>query len=182
MRIAFIALLFAASTCAQSQSAVVPAACGPSDISFKVKLDDSQHTLAQPEPGKALVYFIQDKGLQSFGIGGTVETRIGLDGTWIGANKNNSYFYVYVGPGEHHVCANVQSSVMYPMELTRFTAEAEKAYYFRVRVVPTPYGLYLFLDPVDSDEANYLIATFPVSVSHPYTQEAPRQSVQRNTR
>lgn len=108
--------------------------------------------------------------------------RIGLDGAWVGANKNNSYFFVYVEPGEHRVCANVQSSLTYPMELTHFTAEAEKTYYFRVRVVPTSYGVYLFLNPVDSDEAKYRIAAFPLSISHPYTQEAPRQSVPRSTR
>jgi hypothetical protein len=68
------------------------------------------------------------------------------------------------------------------MELARFTAETGKAYFFRERIVPTTYGMYLFLDPTDSDEANYLLATFPLSVSHPYTQEAPRQSVLRNTR
>jgi hypothetical protein len=62
MKVAIIAMLFAAPAFAQGQSAGLPAACGPGDVSFKVKLDDSQHTLTQPEPGKALVYFIQDKG------------------------------------------------------------------------------------------------------------------------
>jgi hypothetical protein len=29
------------------------------------------------------------------------------------------------------------------------------------------YGVYLFLDLADSDEAKYLIASYPLSVSHP---------------
>jgi hypothetical protein len=127
-----------------------------------VTLDKSPHGVAQPEPGKALVYFIQDRGAHSFGIGGSVEALIGLDGAWVGANRNNSYFAVSVKPGEHHACADLHS-----VELAHFNAEAGKVYYFRVRAVGTRYGVYLFLDSVNSDEAKYLIATFPQSMSQP---------------
>jgi hypothetical protein len=65
MKIAFAAFLLAASAFAQAPSTVVPTACGPSDVNFKVKLDNSQHTLAQPEPGKAF-------GLLYSGQGATV--------------------------------------------------------------------------------------------------------------
>lgn len=61
MRIAVVALLFAASAFAQGPSAVATSACGPKDSSFDVKLDKTQQPLAQPDPGKALVYFIQQK-------------------------------------------------------------------------------------------------------------------------
>ncbi len=95
-------------------------------------------------------------------------TKIGLDGTWIGAVKNSSYFGAPVEPGEHHVCANVQSFRGHPVGLLHFTAEAGKVYYFDARVV---YGeqsaLTLSLGAVDSDQAKYLIASLPMSVSNP---------------
>jgi hypothetical protein len=116
----------------------------------------------QPEPGKVSVYFIQEKGADAF----SVTTKIGVDGTWVGANKNSSYFAVSVEPGEHHVCANVQSFRGHPVGLVHFTAELGRVYYFNTRIV---YGeeeaVTLFFDAVDSDQAKHLIASLPLSVS-----------------
>ena len=156
-------MLFAVSAFAQAPPATAPAACGPGNVSLNVKLDESQRPLAQPEPGKAWVYFIQEKSADTFGV----TTQIGLDGTWVGANKNSSYFAVSVEPGEHHVCANVQSFRGHPVGLVHFTAEAGKVYYFDARIV---YGeeaaVSLFFGAADSDQANYLIASLPLSVSN----------------
>ncbi len=168
MKIGLIVLLFAASAFGQESSAVAPSACGPMAGGFQVKLDTSQHTPAQPDPAKALVYFIQEKGSDAF----AATTKIGIDGAWVGANKNSSYFAVSVEPGEHHVCANVQSFRGHPVGLVHFTAEAGKIYYFDARVV---YGeasdLYFFLGAADDDQARYLIDSLPLSVSTPSTRK-----------
>jgi hypothetical protein len=164
MKTALIALLLAASAFAQEPSSATTSACGPKDASFDVKLDKSQHTLGQPDPGKALIYFIQEKGQDAF----AATTRIGIDGAWVGANKDSSYFAASVDPGDHHVCANVQSHRGHPLGLVHFTAEAGKIYYFDARVI---YGavsdLYFFLDAVDSDQGKHLIDILPLSVSTP---------------
>jgi hypothetical protein len=164
MRTIGLIMLLAVSAFAQAPPAVATAACGSEKVSFNVKLDESQHAMAQPEPGKALVYFIQEKGGDALGV----TTNIGLDGTWVGANKNSSYFAVSVEPGEHHACANVQSHRGHPVGLVHFTAEAGRVYYFNARVI---YGeeakAYLFLGAVDSDQAEYLIGSSPLSVSNP---------------
>jgi hypothetical protein len=162
MKSAFLVLLLVASAFAQEPSGVATSACGPKSATFQVKLDKSQHTLAQPDPGKALVYFIQENGAAA---------RTGLDGSWAGANKNSSYFAVSVEPGEHHVCADVQTPrgiPGVPVGLLHFTAEAGRVYYFDARVV---YGAesYLFLGAIDSDQAKYLIDSLPLSVSTPST-------------
>src|SRR5580692_5332932 len=162
MKSAVIVLLLAGSAFAQKPSGVPTPACGPISATFQVKLDKSQHTLAQPDSGRALVYFIQEKGIDAF----AVTTAIGIDGAPVGANKNSSYFSVSVEPGEHHVCAYVQSFRGHPKGLVHFMAEAGKVYYFDGRVV---YGatsdLYFFLDAVDSDQGTYLIGSLPLSVS-----------------
>jgi hypothetical protein len=170
MKIALVALLFAASAFAQSQYVALPTTCGPDKTHFEVTLDKSEHTLAQPEVGKALVYFIQDDGL--YGNHEHFTVRIGLDGAWVGAYKNNSYFAVSMSPGEHHLCANVQSqfSVGSLVALAHFTAEAGKVYYFRTQFLGgmtsnEPIPPYLSLDQPDSDQAKYLIDSYPLSVS-----------------
>ena len=128
-----------------------------------MKLDQSQHSLSNPEPGKARVYFIQEKGADAFGDD---PGRIGRD--MGGRNKSSPDFAVSVEPGEHHVCANVHSFRGHPVGLVHFTAEAGRVYYFDARIV---YGeeaaVNLFFRAVDSDQAKYLIASLPLSASNP---------------
>jgi len=47
------------------------------------------------------------------------------------------------------------------------TAEAGKVYYFRARLFPGEADFFLDLDPVNSDQGRYLVASSPFSVSHP---------------
>lgn len=169
MKSGLIVIILAASAFGQQESAPLAAACGAKGITFQAKLDESQHTVAQPEPGKALVYFVQDIGEVNC-FGACITTKIGLDGTWVGAHQHNSYFSVSVDPGEHHLCANPQSHVGWisrKVALAHFTAETGKVYYFRTRGIMSGNQLLFDLDPVDSDQAKYLILSYPLSVSHP---------------
>jgi hypothetical protein len=166
MKIALVALLFAASAFAQAQSVAATAACGLGIVDFKVKLEDTGSPPVHPEPGKALVYFIHDAGTSALFAYPT--TKHGLDGAWVGANHGNSYFAVSVGPGEHHLCASLQSSLVDDRaEFAHFTAEAGKVYYYRTRLIMSRSVELLELEPIDSDQGKYLIASFPLSVATP---------------
>ena len=171
MKVALAITLFAVTVLsAQDRAAIVKQACGPKNINFDVKLDDSQHKLAQPDPHKALVYFIQDLGLIStHDLLGAITTKVGMDGAWIGAAQNYSYFSVYVAPGEHHFCVNPQSrfSPGREMEFTPLMAEARKVYYFRIRQFSGYEGHSLEFDQTNRDQALYMIASYPQSVSKP---------------
>jgi hypothetical protein len=134
MKIALVTLFFAASALAQGPSAVPTAACGPKDnVSFKVKLDDTQHTPMQPEPGKARIYFIHESWPNGLTYPTTQEsdwTERGLEPTRIPihsvsrrAGRASSVRYVAV--------LFVGSRV----ELAHFTVEAGKVYYFRTRLI-----------------------------------------------
>jgi hypothetical protein len=91
-----------------------------------------------------------------------------MDGAWVGANHGDSWFAVSVAPGEHHLCATLQSSfVNQRMELAHLQAEAGKVYYYRTRLVMSGTVELLDFDPIDSDQGRYLIASLPLSVSHP---------------
>lgn len=170
MRAPAVAFLFAAFTSALAQTPFgpLPSACGPNAVSFQVTLEKFQHSLTQPEPDKARIYFIYDLGTVT-GISTLAEPMmLGIDGAWAGAIRGNSYFSATVDPGEHHMCA----AVRYYREaklvaLSHLEAEAGRTYFYRARFVVLGASQYLEFDPVDSDEGKYLIASYPLSVSHP---------------
>ena len=143
------------------------AACGPKGVDFDVQNDDTRHSIAQPEAGKALIYVIQDDGPGKCLACAT--TRVGLDGAWIGANRHNSYVSFAVDPGEHHLCVTLQAALVSSrrfVSLAHLNAEARKVYFFRTRT-PADGRPYVDLEPVDSDQAKFLVAEFPASTSHP---------------
>ncbi len=59
---AILFLAFALPAFGQSQPAntAVAPGCGPANITFDVKTDNNQHPTAQPDAGKAILYFLQD--------------------------------------------------------------------------------------------------------------------------
>jgi len=166
MRVFVSILILAVSAFAQGSPAAPTPACGPANISFSVQLDDSQHTPAEPEPGKARVYFVHDAGTGFLAWYPTV--KVAVDGTWVGANHGNSYFSVSVDPGEHHVCVNLQSSVVAQrVELAHFTATAGSVYYYRTRLVVSRSVELLQLEAIDSDQGQYLVELFPLAAAKP---------------
>jgi hypothetical protein len=169
MKSALVVLLFAASAFAQD-SQTTPTACGPNNVGFEVTLNKTPNNPSKPAPDKAEVYFIQDVG-NSRCRSSCLTTGIGIDGQWVGATADTSYFSISVDPGEHHLCAK-SHSIYVPGHLVfaHFTAEAGKVYYFRARpfLMQTESDqTMLDLDPVDSDQARYLISSYPQSVSQP---------------
>ena len=173
MRIAIVALLFAVTVSAFAQDtaaiSAAEAACGPKGVRFDVKDDNSTHTVAQPEAGKALVYVVQEIGSVSC-IGGCITTRIAIDGAWVGANHHNSYLRFAVDPGEHHLCVNWQSRfgrLSRVFGLAHFTAEAGKVYFFRSRMIGWQGPTFFDLEAIDSDLGRLFVASTPLSVSHP---------------
>lgn len=147
------------------------ASCGSGNIQFEVKTEkaDKSHHPAQPAPDKALAYVVENRRAGCFLCDTT--TRIGLDGAWVGATRDNSYFSFSVEPGEHHLCADLQfvPSSSETTSLASFTAEAGKTYYFRARLTDQnnsgkgPVDLALDLEPIDSDQGQFLIASYGVS-------------------
>lgn len=171
MRVAVVAVLFAASQLfAQNGPANLPQACGSRDQWFSVKLEQGQHPSAAPEPGKALLYFVQSvDNLDNITEIGGLTTAVGLDGAWVGAVKNNSYFSVSVEPGEHHICTRFQTRAWgqkKPEGLAHFTAEAGKVYYFHTRLIVAK-EIALEFGPADRDQALNMIDSDRLSVSQP---------------
>jgi len=137
------------------------AGCGPDQVKFDVKTDKKHHPAGQAEAGKAVVYVFGDTDVDNGSNIGTLTTRIGIDGAWVGANKFKSYFFFPASPGEHRVCTNVQqlSKSREWSAATTFSAEPGKVYYFRTKTPDHPNsGGLVKLVPVDPAEAQLLIA------------------------
>jgi len=162
---------FSISAFAQETTLRGQGACGPADVRF-----DAQTSPGQPvsvEPGKALVY-VSEVFKKVPGELGNPTIRVGLDGAWMGATRANSYIAFAVEPGEHHLCTNWQSHqkrLSREASFTSFSAEEGKTYYFRARIsyqsVGNATAMSLDLEPINPDEGQYLVASNPVSTSHP---------------
>jgi hypothetical protein len=126
-------------TLAQDEAARRAAGCGPNEIQFDVKTDKKHHPKGEEAPGKALVYVFDNRG----GVGiGWPPARVGVDGTWVGANFKASYFFFSVAPGEHNLCSSAKEpfakSTNESLLATTFTAEAGQTYYFAIQYYPDP--------------------------------------------
>ncbi len=167
----------------QLRASTLPDACGDDKTQFDVKTEKHQPAPAPPTVGIAQIVFV---GLVDPGPGGclgcTFSPRVGIDGSWVGATKGNSYFSVEVDPGEHHLCAawkSLRATQGKNVGVASFTAEAGKVYYFQVgiREVETgvmgtsggsPLSIYdwvLDLTPLSDDEGRYRVKISALATS-----------------
>jgi len=144
----------------------VKAACGSDDVKFSAKPAEGRQTAPQPEPGKALVYVVEQEQRTRHPLSG-ITVRVGMDGSWMGAARNASYLFFSVEPGEHHLCADWQSPTPWigkTLGLTNLRVEPGQTYYVRARFVAVGVQfLALDLDRINPDEGRLLVETSPLS-------------------
>lgn len=134
------------------------AACGPLNVKLAVRIDQAQHPTPAPPEGKALIYVVNQE----------IHDNIGIDGKWLGANDRDTYFFVAVDPGEHHLCAYATYWGASWISLHSLEAKAGATYYF----LPTPIGdggrggRYA-LEQLDPDEGKYLVSKASFGTSQP---------------
>lgn len=154
----------------QAAGALAAAGCGPANVEFDLKTDKNQHPMGQVESGKALVYIFGDekRNARVNYIGGPT-VKVGVDGTWRGATRYQSYFFFPVDAGEHRLCAGWQSSIARVAKVrtaASFQAEVGKTYYFRIvserRQEREPA---IWIEPLDSAEGALLIASSALGTS-----------------
>jgi hypothetical protein len=165
--------LYAPALHAQTNSSAAEAlapGCGAPAAKFSVKTDKSAHPFAQPDPTKAILYFIQNDS--EFLSRPQPTTRIGVNGQWVGATGSNSYFYTAVDPGDVHLCASWQTAVVlgqgHKTAAANLTAQAGNIYYFEIKNKLThDIGPVISLRPLDIDQGQLQINTSAYSTSHP---------------
>jgi len=166
--LACIVLVCAAFASDEPSVRLAKAACGPDKARFGVKAHKGQPPAPQPQPGKALVYVVEEFVRPANELGKPT-IRVGVDGSWVGANRSTSYLFFAVDPGEHHLCTDWQAAPPWygpKVSLASFKAEADGIYYFRARVVMDGSRgamLTLDLEQMDKDEGRLLVASAPLS-------------------
>jgi hypothetical protein len=61
--------------------------------------------------------------------GQKIQTKLAIDGHWVGINRGNTYFAVHVDPGEHALCAAAENRSVMTM-----TFEAGRTYYLQQQI------------------------------------------------
>ncbi len=139
LKFALLSFVLATSASAFASKIVLPDSCGKEDIKFDVEKHKGGAPPVPPSEGHAQIVLIET---MHRGLGyPDYTTRFGLDGTWIGAAKADSYFTFDIAPGEHHLCSSVQNAFNLPARIqkdmigmTTFTAEAGKVYYYEFKI------------------------------------------------
>lgn len=156
----------------QARATVLPDACGDDKIKFDVTTQKGQPLPAAPAEGKAQIVFIENEN-RAIGPFMYATVRFGMDGAWVGANNNNSYFTVTADPGVHHLCVSWQSSLgrlKKSIDVASFTAEPGKIYYFAANVKVIPVGdnnatFDFSLSPLNEDEGRYRVKAWKLATS-----------------
>ena len=136
----FLVSLTVIPALAQAQTADLhtQAGCGSTKTQFDVKVDKSDHSVEKPLPGKAQVFVIEEINAKPGELMiGHATTRVGVDGTWMGANHEWSYLSFSLDPGDHRLCTDVQSSLISAEKMSaaaNLMVEEGKTYYYRVYV------------------------------------------------
>lgn len=156
----------------QSRAASLPDSCGRDAVKFDVATKKSNAAPEPPTDGKAQVVLLENEN-QMIGPFMYATVRFGMDGAWVGADQGNSYFVLDVAPGLHHLCANWQSAfhqLKKNVDLTSFTADPGKVYYFSADVTVASREEVLFdLSPLNEDKGQYKVKIAKLAVSRPNT-------------
>jgi hypothetical protein len=137
MKCVFVLALAGVSVLSADSLPAVKTACGADGVKFSVHAVQGPPAIPDAEPGKAMIFVIEDFERPANEIGRPT-MRVGLDGDWVGANRGSSYLYFAVNPGKHHLCVNWQSPPPWQHTVTMgassLTADAGGTYYFRARL------------------------------------------------
>jgi hypothetical protein len=99
-------------------------ACGDTEVNFKVETDKKQHPTPPAPSDKAMVYVIRPTMM-----GNKIQTKLAVDGKWIGVNRGKNYFFFTLDPGEHYCCSQAENR-----SLLLLKVEAGKTYYLQQKI------------------------------------------------
>ncbi len=99
-------------------------ACGPENVKHSARTDKKQHPTPEPPADKALIYVIRPTM-----SGNKVQTKLGVDGKWLGVNRGDNYFFFTLEPGEHYFCSQAENKSVMALKV-----EAGKTYYLQQKI------------------------------------------------
>ncbi len=99
-------------------------ACGTEKVDYSAKTDKTQHPTPDAPSDKALIYV-----MRTTMIGYKIDSKVAVDGKWMGVNRGKTYFYFTVEPGERYFCSESENQ-----DYLALTVEAGQTYYLQQQV------------------------------------------------
>lgn len=99
-------------------------ACGTEKVNYSAKTDKKNHPTPDAPAGKAMIYVLRPTI-----IGYKVNSKLAVDGEWVGVNRGRTYFYFPVEPGERFFCSEAENQ-----DYLALTVEAGKTYFLQQKV------------------------------------------------
>jgi len=99
-------------------------ACPAVDVGFRTDTDKTTHPTPEPPPDKALVYIVRPTMM-----GNKIQSKLAVDGQWVGANRGHNYFFLTLDPGQHYFCSKAENRSVLAVSL-----EAGKTYFLEQKI------------------------------------------------
>lgn len=99
-------------------------ACGTEKVNYSAKTDKKNHPTPNAPADKAMIYVLRPTI-----IGLKINSKLAVDGNWIGVNRGKTYFFFSVEPGEHYFCSESENQ-----DYLALTVEAGKTYFLQQKV------------------------------------------------
>jgi hypothetical protein len=129
-------------------------ACGTESVNFSAETDKKQHPTPEAPADKALIYV-----LRTTMIGYKIDSKLAVDGNWIGVNRGKTYFFFTLEPGEHYFCSESENQ-----SYLALTVEPGKTYYLQQQVKAGIWKARTKLVVMNEDEAKKKLAGVNLSV------------------
>lgn len=118
-------LLIALALTVPAASAQKMSDCGLAVHHSTKSVKDKDPVESAPLPAdKAMVYVVRPTH-----YGGSIQTKLSMDGNWMGVNMANSYFVFLADPGEHKFCSQSENA-----SRVTLTLEAGKTYFLQQHI------------------------------------------------
>lgn len=99
-------------------------ACGTESVNFSATTDKKNHPMPEAPSDKAMIYVLRPTI-----VGYKINSKLAVDGNWMGVNRGKTYFYFPVEAGEHFFCSESENQ-----DYLALTVEAGKTYFLQQKV------------------------------------------------
>lgn len=99
-------------------------ACGTESVNYTAHTDKKSHPTPDAPADKAMIYILRPTI-----IGYKINSKLAVDGVWMGVNRGRTYFYFTLDPGEHYFCSEAENQ-----DYLALKVEAGKTYFLQQKV------------------------------------------------
>lgn len=106
------------------QDEIKKKACPATDQGYSVETDKTQHPAPESSETQAVVYVLRPTMM-----GNKIQSKLAMNGRWVGVNRGHNYFFLMVDPGEHYFCSKAENTSALALKV-----EAGKTYFLEQKI------------------------------------------------